>query len=55
MFLASGHAHEGHNIAEDLSVSPDWQQVTCSVGGGCAQCSQDDKILLDVEGKEKAF
>ena len=55
MFRASGHAHPGHDIAMDLSVSPDRQQVTCSVGGGCAQCLQADKILLDLEGNQKAF
>ena len=55
VFRVSGHAHPGHNIAKDLTVSPDRRQVTCSVGGGCAQCLQDDKILLDVEGNKKAF
>ena len=55
VFRASGHVHEGHNITVDLNVSPDRQQVTCSVGGGCARCSQDDKIMLDVEGNKKAF
>ena len=52
VFKTSGFVLSGYTIPVNLTISPDRKEATCSVGGQCARCRpQDEKLLLDVEGK----